>query len=91
MCNGELVLCPILWSSNCHFNVVSKFLQRTCCERVRLLAFTSLMTHIRAGHNPPHHNSNCLQWLMFAKCHEEVCLNSAEVLVTHNFYFPKQS
>lgn len=57
------------------FNAVSKFLNKTYCERVRHLASTSLMTHIRAGtiHNPPHHNSNCLQWLMFAKCHVETC------------------
>lgn len=43
------------------------------------------MTHIRTRHNPPHHNSNCLQWLMFAKCHEEVCPNIVEVLVIHIF------
>lgn len=75
----------LLWSRNRHFKVVSKFLHRTYCEGVRLLASTSLMTRIRARHNPPHHNSNCLQWLMFAKWHEEVCPNIVEVLVIHIF------
>lgn len=66
----------LLWSGNCYFGAVFKSLHRTCWERVGLLASTSLITHIRARHNPPHHYSNCLQWLMFAKWHEEGCPNT---------------